>query len=249
MEPYAVAYKFANNTNPLLNLFHADNIVDISKSTNPTSFNSLGWQRDSKYFWNNYSKTPLGKEALSIDNLALINKNETPVVDEQWNNVMKKFGNDGELDEAIHHHHHIKGKNAIPIPKSRHIGKGTAEANHNMNKRVGSVSQTTGRFLGKTYSFFSFLTLFNSSPNGIIHTFHNMGSGEENRAYPITIPHQDKLPGSYYEWKWLGKPGESEREFKFYENYEKRDGQWRGVNPVGEPMKIKTDGKPIIYGA
>ncbi len=59
LEPYAYAYKFASEGNPKLNLFHSDNVVNMSGSTSPTSWNSLGWQRDPKYFWNNYQNTPL----------------------------------------------------------------------------------------------------------------------------------------------------------------------------------------------
>jgi RHS repeat-associated protein len=246
LEPYANAYKFVHESNPKINLFHSDNVINMSGSTRPTSWNSLGWQRDVKYFWNNYQNTPLGQEALSKSNLKLISKGRSPIVDEQWNSVMKQFGNDGVLDEPIHHHHHNKGANAVPLPKSKHIGGENNKINHGMNNREGpSVRQTSGRYLNKTYSFFSFLTMFNTSPNGMIHTFHTMGTEDENRAYPVSLGEQLKgaeFPGQYYEWKWLGKPGESLREFRFFTDYEKRDGTWRGKDQVGEPIQVDIKG-------
>ncbi len=183
---------------------------------------------------------------MSKNNLKVIAKGEAPIVDEQWNKTMKKFGNDGVLDEPIHHHHHNKGSNAIPLPKSKHTGKGYTKTNHGMNNRGGlSVSQTSGRFINKTYSFLNFISLFNSSPNGMIHTFHSMGTEGQNRAYPVSLGEQLKgteFPGQYYEWRWLGKPAESLREVRFFNDYEKRDGVWRGKDQIGEPIKVDTKG-------
>lgn len=110
LEPYKNAYKFANNGNPKLNLFHSSNLINMEFSINPTSFNSLGWQRDKNHFWNQYKDTPLGKEALSKSNLKLIEKGYSPIVDDNWNAAMRQFSNDGEMGEVIHHHHHNKGK-------------------------------------------------------------------------------------------------------------------------------------------
>jgi hypothetical protein len=90
-EPYRMAYKFANNPSPQLNLFHADNIVNMAGANNPTSFNSLGWERQSQHFWDEYRSTPLGQKALSPNNVERIDAGRSARVDEQWNSVMKQF--------------------------------------------------------------------------------------------------------------------------------------------------------------
>ncbi|WP_443938752.1 RHS repeat domain-containing protein [Pedobacter sp. MW01-1-1] len=77
LEPYKNGYKFAYKSDPTLNLFHADNLVDMSGATNPTSYNSLGWPRDAPYFWNKFKDTPLGQKSLSKDNLARIAINKS----------------------------------------------------------------------------------------------------------------------------------------------------------------------------
>lgn len=147
LEPYKNAYKFVDNTNPVQNLFHSDNVINMADANNPTSYNSLGWARDARYSWKQYKNTPLGKETLSQSNLARISRNRSPVVDEQWNGVMKQFGNDGILKESIHHHHLNKGPNAVPISASQHIRAEAEEAMHSMSERLGKVSQTTDCFI------------------------------------------------------------------------------------------------------
>lgn len=240
LEPYKNAYKFAFKSDPLQNLFHADNVVNMANAKSPTSFNSLGWARQKNYFWDNYKNTPLGKEALSESNLAIIKAKGTPIVDNQWNGVMKQFGNDGVIDEVIHHHHSNKGANAIPVPKSQHIGADAEEAMHSMGKRLGKVSQVFGKNVNKASILLNVSSLFMDSPNSMLYTYHLMGTGSENRAYPTN---NDSAPAPYYEWKWTGNPGESDREITFFNDYKKVDGKWRGQNQVGEKRTYNNEGK------
>ena len=49
---------------------------------------------------------------------------------------------------------------------------------------------------------------------------------------------------SYYEWHFL-KDGKK-REVQYFEDYERKDGQWRGTNPVGEKEHFNESGGKII---
>jgi len=229
-EPYKNAYKFAYKTDPTLNLFHSDNLVDMN-GFKGTSYNSLGWARNSKGFWDTWKNTPLGKNSLSKNNLAIISKGGSPVVDEMWNGAMKQFGNDGVVDEVIHHHHLNKGRNAIPVPASRHIGEDAETAMHSMGRRGGKVSQLANKNMGRAFALINLGSLFLDSPNSILYTYHQMGmpSSEQNRAYPTN----DKdAPSDYYEWRSVGKEGAGDRELIFFNDYKKIDGKWRGVDEV-----------------
>ena len=249
LEPYKKAYKFADNSNPLLNLFHADNIINMNDVRSPASFNSLGIPRDAQYFWEKYKNTPLGKQALSNANLDLIESGKAPLVDKQWNSVMKQFGADGIESEIIHHHHLNKGPSTIPLPFSKHISKAFNSLNHAMNKRVGSVNQKIGQVLSRAgrYTktsvpiFVNFLPILTNSPNSPVYMFQNPGSGEENRAYPTNL-YLENSP-SYYEWRWTGKPGESLREVIYFNDYKRINGEWRGVDPTGQKEYFNKDGK------
>jgi hypothetical protein len=243
LEPYKMAYKFADNPNPILNLFHSDNVINMAEVKNPTSFNSLGWGRQPQYFWDQYQNTPLGKEALSTDNLIKINDvGQSPTVDEQWNTVMRQFGNDGKIDEVIHHHHLNKGANAIPIPASRHIGADAEEEMHSMNLRGGTVSQRFGKNLSKSFIFFDIMSILQNSPNSVVYTFHQIGTLNENRAYPTN---DANAPAPYYEWKWTGKPNESLREVTYFKDYNYVKGNWRGVGKVGKTSYYDKNGKEV----
>ena len=136
-EPFKKAYIYANNTNPKLNLFHADNLVNMNNALNPPTWNSIGIPRDQKYFWDQWKDTPLGKEALSKDNLVRISNDEAPKVNVKWQKAMEKFGNEGILGEVIEHHHINKGASAMPLPKSLHRENGNYKDLHSMNNRKG----------------------------------------------------------------------------------------------------------------
>ncbi|MFB9844039.1 RHS repeat domain-containing protein [Mucilaginibacter ginsenosidivorans] len=242
LEPYKKATEFAHKTDPSLNLFHSDNIIDMANAPNPSSYNSLGWPRDASYFWKQYRNTPIGKLALSKANLTLIKNNKSPKVDEQWNKVMEKFGNDGELNETVHHHHSIKGRNAFPVPASKHIGEDEEIAMHSMNMRLGRTSQTFGKFTGRLNIWFNISSIILDSPNSIIYNYHQMGTLKTNRAYPTN---EENAPAEYYEWRWQGKEGKSLRIITYFNDYQKINGTWRGVNQVGKEHLYNADGKEV----
>jgi RHS repeat-associated protein len=252
LEPFKHAYRFANNPNPKLNLFHADNIINMHNSTSPTSWNSLGTARDVNYFFKQWQNTPLGKEALSKNNLGRIADDLSPLVDEKWNNAMRQFGNDGIIDEGLEHHHINKGSQAMPMPKSLHRLNGNYNDNHSMNKRVGPVNQTknrvtnrVGRYAPKALFVLDLLSLVSNSPNSPIYLFHQLGTGYENRAYPTNGDLRgEENVAPYYEWHFEGKT----RVVQYFMDYELDDkGAWRGKDPVGEKESFDEHGQKIKF--
>ena len=245
LEPYRLAYGFANNNNPKQNLFHSDNVINMYNATFVTSFNSLGIPRSSKYFWNEWQSTPLGVDALSPSNLKSIKRGESPIVDEQWNNVMKQFGADGTLEEIIQHHHHNKGPNAIPLPASKHTSAQYTQENHAMEQRVGKVSQKPGRFVkGAASVFLNLLPLLINSPNSPVYQFHQAGTITENKAYPTNL---EDGP-AYYEWRLrtdLAK--EPIKEVEYFNSFTKINGEWRGKDPTGQKDYFDKDGNKIKF--
>lgn len=242
-EPYKDDYQFTS-TNPKMALYNSSNVVDMSKLRTGTSYNSLGWPRDSKYFWGEYQFTPLGRQALSPSNLEIIKKGGTPVVDEHWNSVMKQYGNDGVLGEIIQHHHSDKGPMTYAVPQSKHTGKGYTVENHSMEPRVGRVNSTPGKYLklskglNTVTNLGDIASIFLNSPNSPIYFFHVPGTGNQNRAYPTNS--EDGTMAPYYEWRLMDD--KKTRETKYYDSYERRDGEWRGKDQVGETEYFDLDG-------
>jgi len=242
-EPYKDGYQFTS-TDPKMALYNSSNVVDMSKTRTGTSYNSLGWPREKSYFWGEYQFTPVGRQALSPSNLEIIKKGGTPVVDEHWNSVMKQYGNDGIIGENIQHHHVNKGAMTIAVPQSKHTGKGYTVENHSMEPRVGKVHSTTGKYLrvAKTLNsvdgFLSITSMALNSPNSPIYFFHVPGTGNQNRAYPTNS--EDGTMAPYYEWRLM--EDKKTREVKYFDSYERKDGEWRGKGQVGETDYFDLDG-------
>ena len=266
-EPYKNYYFFADKIDPKLNLFHADNLVNMDYANKITSWNSLGIARSSEYFWGKWKDTPLGKESLSNRNLNLIEQGKVPTVDKQWNKVMKQFGNEGIMDEIIQHHHNNKGSTATPMPSSVHLATENSEVHHGMNERIGSVSQTknnvknrTGRYDPKAVlrrmktatrglqviSVLSDLTsIVTQSPSSPVLLFHNIGTLDQNRAYPTGLFGSEP---AYYEYHWMGEIGKSNRQIDYFESYKKVDGVWRGEGHLGTDY-FNTEGQKVSPSA
>jgi hypothetical protein len=128
---------------------------------------------------------------------------------------------------------------AFPVPASKHIGADAEEAMHNMNFRQGKATQTFGKFTGNTMLFLNVMSILSDSPNSMIYTFHQIGTGVQNRAYPTN----DEKAAPYYEWRWTGEAGKSDREVTFYKGYDRINGAWRGVGQVGDKKTYNVNGK------
>lgn len=74
----------------------------------------------------------------------------------------------------------------------------------------------------------------------MLYTYHQIGIGDEGRAY---LTNNESSPAPYYEMKWTGKPGESDKEIIFFNDYKKVGGKWRGVDQVGEKRTFNGEGK------
>jgi hypothetical protein len=90
--------------------------VAHNSSISKGQMTSRGFYRDSKTFWSEYAKT--NPEALSANNLKLIAKGRSPIVDKQWISVHPSHK--GFLGETIDHHHWNHGAKAYPLPETLH---------------------------------------------------------------------------------------------------------------------------------
>jgi hypothetical protein len=99
--------------------------VDMTNGPRGT-LNANGYPVSRKYFWSKWKE--LMPEALSEENLGKIARGDSPVVDETW---IKAFPDDAEfIGETIEHHHDQRGHLAIPLPGTKHRGKGYNQQNH-----------------------------------------------------------------------------------------------------------------------
>ena len=242
------------STNPVNKIQNIDadmvnSLVDMAGS-NSKNTNSLGWARDSKYFWEQFKETPLGKSALDNDNLTLIQKGKSPIVNEKWNEVMGKYDLDGKLGEGIEHHHHNKGRSAYPRPKSKHTSKAWNSVLHKVEQRYGKIRQKGGYYsnqvktrgtllrsgVGKLLTIMPILDFFTDSPHS---ARYMLGNGNDlNRAY------YDSDSGLYYE---ITEMGSNSMKLQFYQDYTRINDEWRGIMKVGgEEKYIKVrDGAEV----
>lgn len=112
-----------------------------------------------------------------------------------------------------------------------------------MEKRIGSVSQTFGKNISKSFTFLNLGSLIMDTPNSPVYQYHQMGMGRENRAYPVNDGDGSTM---YYEWKWLGEEGNSTREASFFSDYGRSEGEWRGKNQVGEKKYFDKKGEELV---
>lgn len=115
--------------NPLSPPMKISEILDISKSIkmdynrfSPGNSNSAGFERNAPKFWEKYKD--LHPEALSKNNLTLINKQPnplSPMVDKKWLEYhpnQKAF-----LGEKLEHHHLNNTDMVVAAPQTLHRGK------------------------------------------------------------------------------------------------------------------------------
>ena len=99
-----------------------------------TSVNSLGWQRDSNYYFNEISKQY--PQCLSKHNIKAITEGNPPIVDKIW---VKHFPQHKPyMDEELIHHHVGKGGMAAAVPIGMHKGSGEI---HNGEKEAGIMEK------------------------------------------------------------------------------------------------------------
>jgi len=228
-----------------------NSLVDMGGSNAKTT-NSLGWARDSKYFWNKFKSSDLGKDALSTDNLSRIGKGLSPEVDGQWNKIMEKYDLDGKAGEGIEHHHHNKGRTAYPRPKSKHTGKAWNKVLHNLNKRLGRVNTKSGKFkklhktkngilsrglkglrvLGVIADVSSFKDVIDDHPDSPFNDTNLITTWEMNKPYNngfggyMEIISYDKSYGTYT--------------IQNFEGIEKINGRYRGVLKSGNTQTYRV---------
>ena len=103
--------------------------------------------------------------------------------------------------------------------------------------RYGIISNSINSFA----FFLNFGSMFMDSPNSLLYTYHQIGTGAENRAYPVT----GTVTGSlYYEWKWTDA-SKTLRQITTFYNYEYKNDQWRGTDPTGNIQYFDNDGNEV----
>ena len=105
--------------------------------------NSQGWLRDSKYFFNELSKTH--PELFSDTNMRAIANGDIPVVDEQFLKYFPQY--EEYFGNVIRHHHIGGGSQATPVPKSIHEGSGGIHNVEKSNGIWGGIDATNSEFL------------------------------------------------------------------------------------------------------
>ena len=206
--------------------------VDMSKA-NGSSVTVKGFPRDNRYFWNQLLKTH--PEMFSKKNIELIKAKRAPIVDEQWISYNKMHAN--YKGNKLVHHHVEQGRFAVPLPESVHR-KFTSQLHKingsKFNSNVRMVKGTS--FLSSMTALFSMVSIFTDSPNSPIYMFLSPGEGKQNRAYV------DFMTGQIYEWSLRDN---NIREVRFYKDYKRVGGTWRGVDMTNKQYFDKS-GKPLL---
>ncbi|WP_317346655.1 RHS repeat-associated core domain-containing protein, partial [Phocaeicola plebeius] len=175
-----------------------------------------GFPRNSSYFWQEMiNKHP---EMLSEKNIALINANKSPIVDNIWvshNPTHKNF-----VGEKLVHHHVEQGRFAVPIPEKVHQ---QASAKLHTIKAKKYNGRMTFRGLNSIFLIANAFSIFTDSPMSPLNIFVQPGTGTQNRAYI------DFISGQIYEWS-LGKG--NIREVRLYQDYDRVNGKWRGTGLI-----------------
>lgn len=102
------------------------------------------------------------------------------------------------------------------------------------NSNVRMVKGTS--FLSSMTALFNIVSIFTDSPNSPIYIFLSPGEGKQNRAYV------DFMTGQIYEWSLRGN---NIREVRFYKDYKRIRGTWRGIDLTNKQYFDKT-GKPLL---
>ncbi|MDC2663187.1 SpvB/TcaC N-terminal domain-containing protein [Bacteroides ovatus] len=205
--------------------------VDMSKASG-NSTTIKGFPRNFEYFWNQMLKEH--PEMFSKENVKLIQSKHAPIVDEQWIAHNKTHVN--FKGNKLVHHHVEQGRFAVPIPEEVHRmyysqlhGIKRGKYNANMRFLKGNVLfSSIGALLNIT-------SLFIDSPNSPIYMFLKPGEGKQNRAYI------DFETNQIYEWSLKNN---NIREIRFYKDYRRIDGNWRGVELINKQY-FDESGKPV----
>ena len=169
----------------------------------------------------------------------------------QEQKVIKSKGGIDKLDNKIRAQNEKTYKSLEPKygkTKSGSGNPGTASASLK-NKPKLSVNKSVTRSLGKgttkSIFLFSILDIIIDSPNSSIYMFHSPGGGLENRAYPTNAGIGN---AQYYEWSYR-KDSEGNatkiRNIKYYDDYEFRDGEWRGKGEAVGSDVFDEEGKKL----
>ena len=164
---------------------------------------------------------------------------EKPSTKEGWhmyNSNQKRYGADGGLagfDDS--NGNRIYNKNQKGGPGDGHLTSG-----QNTQIKVGGATGIMQKL--NSFAFFlNFGSMFMDSPNSLLYTYHQIGTGAENRAYPVT----GTVTGSlYYEWKWTDA-SKTLRQITTFYNYEYKNDQWRGTDPTGNIQYFDNDGNEV----
>lgn len=117
------------------NLDHNEELVVDMKfrgqnQSSGSEVNSQGWERDSKYYFEELSKKH--PEYFSEKNKKYIENGKTPVVDAKFVKHFPEYK--GYENETLVHHHVGGDGQAVAVPKSMHKGFGEI---HNVEKKAG----------------------------------------------------------------------------------------------------------------
>lgn len=213
--------------------FSTNGAVDMSNAPSGSPKNEMGWPRNQKYFWKNYSDPHNG---LSNKNKIEIGKGKAPIVDQQWKRNMPGESN-SILGEKIEHHHVNKGRYAVPRATSLHRSNKFFKKLHPkftnsvVFKKSGAVWGRTGKTIIGTASIFAQVydlvkATFTEDPNNVSNqiTYYTDGGF---MAEPFSGLKQNRLYWIIKEDAYL-KVKEIERDskgsvtymaFTLYENY------------------------------
>jgi RHS repeat-associated protein len=210
--------------------------VDMTLSSS-LSLNAKGFPRDKNYFWGQVAAKNPGM--FSSANMWRLDNNIAPKVDDQWiaaNPSHAKYKNN-----RLVHHHIDQGRFAVGIPEKAHTGffkeLHNRSANWFKNNKLGSAFRSVS---GITTAF-DFFKIINGHPDSPFSTFQP--NAPLNTLQGMSDYSSGEMSNYYYEIKSSNK-AKTVFDVKFYEDFEKRDGVYRGVG-TGTSSTIMIKGKEM----
>ena len=200
------AYPFEsvyNNTLP----FSTTGMIDMSKAPASSDKNELGWPRNARYFWKQYSDpfnalSPANKDA--IKKFVEGKSTKGPIVDAQWirNQPGEQSANIGEV---IEHHHLNKGRYAIPRAYSLHRTKAWYKQLHPkiansvaFTKRAKGMASHGKTIIGRLSMFYDIYSAVTASAEEDPLATHNIIYTDN--GYAVTEPNSKFKAGRLY-WR------------------------------------------------
>jgi RHS repeat-associated protein len=193
--------------------------VDMANAS-ASSFTVKGFPRAQEYFWGQMTQSH--PEMFSAENMGLIKNGYSPMVDDTW--IKYNPTHTGYKGDKLIHHHVDQGRFATGIPEKAH--RQMTKQMHPTSRKTYSnpkmrfSGKMSGVRLGGVLAFLNIMPLILDSPQCPIYMFLTPGEGKQNRAYI------DFQTNQIYEWS-IHSAGV--REVRFYEDYIKKDGEWRGT--------------------